>query len=323
MIRDILKLDRCQRGSVDEFSRLLSRRAKAYKAWAEQTLIELNESDLWTKWMLPDYPPGEQIADMAVQLNQLYRESTGLSELSFPETPEVVLELFRRGYRLGLVSNTTSSVEVPRCSMNTEITGCFETVILSAVVGKRKPDPAILLDATRRMGIRARKMRLYRRPPRPRCGGCAQGRFFESDLDTLTRSASAKAEQMDDPTLPGSHYRELARLLDIFPPRLPAGTCHRLRCISFHDVGDQNLSHPDGFLRSRAADGICADRVKSQSQFSHAGGDRLERASNSAVSMNPARRMSPADELKKRDWLISSTMRSMPPRRCEGDPAQH
>jgi division protein CdvB (Snf7/Vps24/ESCRT-III family) len=34
---------------VDEFAALLSARAKDYKHWAEKTLVELNESDLWTK----------------------------------------------------------------------------------------------------------------------------------------------------------------------------------------------------------------------------------------------------------------------------------
>src|SRR5690242_7039841 len=98
-------------GPVEDFTHLIFKRAKAYKHWAEQTHIELNEGDLWTKWMLPEFR-AEQISGMAIQLNQLYREATG-RRIAFPETREVILELFRRGYRLGLVSNTTSSVEVP------------------------------------------------------------------------------------------------------------------------------------------------------------------------------------------------------------------
>ena len=49
---------------VDVFAALLSARAKDYKHWAEDTLVELNESDLWTKWMLPDLP-AEQISSIA------------------------------------------------------------------------------------------------------------------------------------------------------------------------------------------------------------------------------------------------------------------
>src|SRR5512139_1911862 len=150
VIQRIMELIDVQ-GSVDRFSRCLSRRAKAYKRWAEQTHIELSEIDLWTQWMLPDFP-GDKIKPMAVQLNQLYREALGLRVI-FPESREVVLELFRRGYRLGLVSNTTSSVEVPALLGELEVTGCFETVMLSAVAGKRKPDPGILLSAAAQMRV--------------------------------------------------------------------------------------------------------------------------------------------------------------------------
>ena len=51
---------------VDEFAALLSARAKDYKHWAEATLVELNESDLWTKWMLSDFP-AEQISGIALE----------------------------------------------------------------------------------------------------------------------------------------------------------------------------------------------------------------------------------------------------------------
>ena len=124
---------------VDEFAALLSARAKDYKHWAEDTLVELNESDLWTKWMLPDFP-AEQISGMAVQLNQLYRDFTG-TRIVFPETHDVILELFRRGYRLGLVSNTTSSVEVPAALKELHLTGCFDTIVLSAWSENASPTP--------------------------------------------------------------------------------------------------------------------------------------------------------------------------------------
>ena len=116
-----------------------------------RNLVELSEADLWTQWILPEFPL-ETVRPNAVQLNQLYRESTGTRKVD-PMTRDVVLELFRRGYRLGIVSNTTSSVEVPALLKELGIPGCFETVIFSTVVGKRKPDPGILLDATR-MGVK-------------------------------------------------------------------------------------------------------------------------------------------------------------------------
>jgi FMN phosphatase YigB (HAD superfamily) len=169
--------------SRENFSRLLSRRAKAYKSWAERTHIELNERDLWTQWMLPDFP-AEQISNLAVQLNQLYREANG-SRVIFPESPEVILELFRRGYRLGLVSNTTSSIEAPAL-LRIGADRCFETVVLSAVVGKRKPNPAILLMRHTAWEWRL-NIALTLRPYRPRWQR-AQGEFQKRSFSTIRQT---------------------------------------------------------------------------------------------------------------------------------------
>ncbi len=135
----------------EKFAGMLSRRMSAYRRWARETMIELNEADLWTRWMLPEWP-NDLVQSNAVKLNLLWRDATG-ERVVFPETAEVIKELFRRGYRLGLVSNTTSSVEAPNTLKKLRLTGYFETMILSAVIGKRKPDPQILLEATTAMGV--------------------------------------------------------------------------------------------------------------------------------------------------------------------------
>ena len=243
VIESIMKLVGTH-GSVQEFSRLLSRHAKAYKHWAEQTRVELNESDLWTKWMLPDFP-AEKISGAAVQLNQLYREATGLRVI-FPESREVVLELFRRGYRLGLVSNTTSSVEVPALLRELEIGGCFETVILSAVIGKRKPDPSILLSATQNMGIASQN--------------CAYiGDRVDRDVAAARQAGFSKAIILRDPRRP----RVVNRMFQTWFPIIQSKICasywissrlapnrNRLRFqgISLHHVGDQIYAHAGGLL---------------------------------------------------------------------------
>ena len=80
------------------FARRLARRETAYRKWARETLIELNEPELWTRWLLPDWPE-DVIAKHAVKLNLLWRDATG-ERILFPETADVIIELFRRGYRL-------------------------------------------------------------------------------------------------------------------------------------------------------------------------------------------------------------------------------
>lgn len=290
---------------VDDFASLLSTRARAYKDWAEQTHIELNESELWTKWMLPDFP-AEQVSAMAVQLNQLYRESIG-RRVVLPESREVILELFRRGYRLGLVSNTTSSVEVPAVLKELEIAGCFETVILSAVVGKRKPNPAILLEATQRMGIAPEH--------------CAYiGDRVDRDVAASRKAGFSKALILRDPDgstsngmnelhlVPDHIIDNLRELLDIFPPRVSRPP----KPAAFYDASLSTMwaiktfprltdffefAHREGFARielnhkitSAMLEGIDLDSFKFSSVHEPCPAD---------ISV---------DELTQRDWLISST----------------
>jgi HAD superfamily hydrolase (TIGR01549 family) len=290
-------------GSVEEFTRLLSRRAKAYKHWAEQTHIELNEHDLWTKWMLPDFPL-KQIGDMAIQLNQLHREATG-ARVIFPETREVVLELFRRGYRLGLVSNTTSSVEVPALLKELEITGCFEAVILSAVVGKRKPDPAILLDATRHMGI-APEHCAYVGDRIDRDVAVAREAGFSTAI-ILRDPRQPHLDEADRPDLAPDHLlTNLRELLDMFPPHSSPEP---------DAVSDASLSTMwaiktfptlTDFFEFARRTGFTRIELNHKVTSAMLDGIDLSRYQFSGVH-EPCPADISADELKQRDWLISST----------------
>jgi HAD superfamily hydrolase (TIGR01549 family) len=291
------------RGSIQNFTRGLSRRAQAYKNWAEQTHIELNERDLWTKWMLPDFP-AQQISNMAVQLNQLYREANG-SRAVFPESREVILELFRRGYRLGLVSNTTSSVEVPALLKELELTGCFETVVLSTVVGKRKPNPAILLDATQRMGVAP--------------GHCAYiGDRIDRDVAAARKAHFSKAiivhdspqtpldEREASNLIPDHAIENLRELLQIFPGRStpqPASVCDASLSTMWAIGTFPSLT--DFFEYARRT-GFA--RIELNHKVTSAMLDGIDLSCFQFSSVHePCPADISADELKKRDWLISST----------------
>jgi HAD superfamily hydrolase (TIGR01549 family) len=291
------------KGSVADFAHLLAERAISYKQWAEQTRIELSESDLWTKRMLPEFP-SEQVSRIAVQLNQLYRESTGVRTI-LPESREVILELFRRGYRLGLVSNTTSSVEIPALLKELEITGCFETVILSTVVGKRKPDPAILLEATQRMGIDAEHCAFI-------------GDRVERDVAAAREAGFSKAIILRDPNAPdmaGANGSNLApdhmidnlrELLEIFPAQIPPEPA------AVYDTSLSTMwainSFPrltDFFEFARRA-GFARIELNHKVTSAMLDGIELHNFQFSSVH-EPCPADISVDELKKRDWLISST----------------
>jgi len=310
VIRRMMELIGLQ-GPVEEFSRRLARRANAYKKWAEETHIELSESDLWSQWMLPDFP-AEQIKPMGVQLNQLYREALGL-RVVFPESREVVLELFRRGYRLGLVSNTTSSVEVPALLKELEITGCFETVVLSTVVGKRKPDPAILLDAAQRMGIEPER--------------CAYiGDRIDRDVAAARQAGFSKAIILRDPRhpravetnvpnlAPDQTIQNLHELLHLFPPRpMPEpATVYDASLSTMWAI--KTLPTLEDFFEFARRTGFARIELNHKVTSAMLAGIDLKKYQFSSVH-EPCPADISADELKKRDWLISSTDEE---KRCDG-----
>ncbi len=74
---------------------------------------------------------------------------------TFPEVEEVLVELRRRGYRLGIVSNWDSRL-LPICE-GLGLIGHVEFVLASAIVGVEKPDSRIFQQALSRMGVPAQR----------------------------------------------------------------------------------------------------------------------------------------------------------------------
>jgi HAD superfamily hydrolase (TIGR01549 family) len=290
-------------GAVEEFSHTLSKGAKGYKRWAERTHIELSEGDLWTKWMLPDLP-SQQIRGIAVQLNQLYRDATGL-RVAFPESREVVLELFRRGYRLGLVSNTTSSVEIPALLKELELTGCFETVILSTVVGKRKPNPTILLDAAQHLGVAPERcVYIGDRVDRDVAAAHKAG-FSQSIILREPRHHKPKDDDISDLT-PDRLITNLRELLEFFPPRSKPEVSTVSNAALSTMWAIRTLPTLTDFFEFARRAGF--SRIELNHRITSA---MLEGIDLSQYQVSSIHEPCPADistnELKKHDWLISST----------------
>ena len=198
-----------------KFIQLLKKRATAYKEWAGKTMLELGEVELWTRWMLPDWP-SDQVSRLVPQLSQLWRDATG-RHIVFPETQETVLALFRRGYRLGLVSNTTSTTEVPHVLEELGIAGCFEAVILSCVVGIRKPDPSILLMAAGRMGVRPERCAYIGDQPHKDVTAARKAGFARTVI--LRDPKSPPDLPQDGALIPDHTIFNLKELLELFPLR--------------------------------------------------------------------------------------------------------
>jgi len=214
IVQQILDLLRSDQSTV-ELSELLTNREKAYEEWASITLDELSESRLWTEWMLPDWPT-DVIRPISMTLNGIWRDAICTRPI-FPETSEVLPVLHQRGYHLGLVSNTTSSVDSPRALEKAGLARYFEVMVLSCVVGKRKPDPAILLEAAQKIGVQPEN--------------CAYvGDRPDWDVAAARAAGFGKTVVLHNPNHPGvelltpdqtpDHFiNNLMKLLDIFPAR--------------------------------------------------------------------------------------------------------
>ena len=139
------------KGSPADYEEKLLERYYAYRKWTRETLIELNERDIWIKWLLPEEPE-EKVASLALGLNDALKSSLGLSELR-DDTAAVIKELHRRGYKLGIVSNSFSGTGTPKLLKEYGLYEYFDTIVLSSGFGKRKPDPSMLFKAADDMDI--------------------------------------------------------------------------------------------------------------------------------------------------------------------------
>ena len=290
-------------GSLEKFQQLLTDRFLGYTLWSRETLLELDERAIWTQWMLPERP-ADLIRERALELHKLWREGTGVREI-FPETKEIIIELFRRGYRLGIVSNTTSTVETPTLLRSLEIAGYFETVILSSEIGIRKPDPAILIEAVHRMGIQPERCayigdRLNRDLEAARKAGFGRIiiRRYAQDF------AAHQSHHLD--LIADNYINDLRELLPIFPA-LPAGwkPLPVFKASLSTMWARKNFAQLSDFLE--AAPRLGFDQVELNHQIDSRMLAGIDLASHPISSVHePCPADISTEELKERDWLISS-----------------
>jgi putative hydrolase of the HAD superfamily len=134
----------------NEFFEKLEVRWKKYRKWSFEKLEEASEKELWTRFLLPDYPV-DMIAPLAGRLTRLWRDHDG-RRVPRPDVKATVLELTRRGYSLGIIANTITETEIPDWIESDGLTPYFKAVVLSSKVRFRKPGAEIYLEACKRIG---------------------------------------------------------------------------------------------------------------------------------------------------------------------------
>ncbi len=197
------------------FCEKLDARYKTYRKWAFENLTEAPEAELWTRWLAPEFP-SEKITPLGVELTYQFRQSMG-RRVVVDRGKEVVIELHKRGYILGIISNLISSREIPEWMDVDGFTPYFKSVVLSSVFGKRKPHPSIYLEAAKRAGVEPVKCVYVADNLKRDVTGTREAGF---GMVVIMISPEELAEaNITDENRPDMIIHEFRQLLDIFPGR--------------------------------------------------------------------------------------------------------
>ena len=193
----------------------LALRYQSYTRWADEEGKSLSEKEIWTHWMAPELPR-ELIEPQVVELMLAFKRLKGPHVLK-PDAVPIIAGLVQRGYRLGVISNTTSTADLPRFMVEWELQEYFEVVVLSSVCGFRKPDPEIFWRASRALGLDPdRCAYLGNNISRDVVGAHKAGFSLAMIIEPHTEIPQNERIYVEKPDL---FLHKLADLLVIFPPR--------------------------------------------------------------------------------------------------------
>jgi len=199
----------------EEFFAKLDEHWKMYRKQSKITLIEASEKELWSQWLLPDYPAGV-IGPLAGKLTRLWRDHDG-RRVPRPDVQHVIPELVRRGYKLGIIANTITETEIPDWMEQDGLTEYLHPVILSSRVTVRKPNPEIYLMAARQIGVAPEKCAYVGDNPIRDVEGTRAAGFGMMIL--FIEPATIAKEPQSGEQKPDYMIEECSELLDIFQPR--------------------------------------------------------------------------------------------------------
>jgi FMN phosphatase YigB (HAD superfamily) len=201
-------------GDPQLFFDRLEERYKEYKKWAKQTLIEPSEVEFWTRWMLPDRPAAS-ISLQVDQLTRLWMDTRG-RRIPRPDARQIIQEFFRRGYLLGIIANSVSTTEIPEWLEKEGFAQFFKVVLPSSKFGRRKPDPAVFIEAARLGGMDPVKCAYVGDNPSRDIEGARQAGFSRAYI--LLEQATLMKEPPKSRFMPDGMVGKLSDLLYFFPP---------------------------------------------------------------------------------------------------------
>jgi HAD superfamily hydrolase (TIGR01549 family) len=198
----------------DVFCEKLDERYKNYRKWAFENLVEASEAELWTRWLAPEFS-AEKIASQAVELTYQYRQSMGRRVVA-EDGKQVIIELNRRGYIMGIISNVITSKEIPDWLEEDGLAKYFKSVVLSSVLGRRKPDPIIYHEAARIAGVEPVQCVYVGDNPKRDVVGTRKAGF---GMVIIMSDPKDQDELVSEENKPDLIIQKLSDLLDYFPER--------------------------------------------------------------------------------------------------------
>jgi putative hydrolase of the HAD superfamily len=202
-------------GSSGDLFNQLTERYHAYKQMAKGMMLQSSETELWTRWMLPD-ESAEKIAPLISQLTRLWHDRNGC-HVARPDVKTTIQELHNRGYILGILANALSTQEIPEWLKADGLSEYFKAVVLSSNFGRRKPDVHIFLDSAYEVGVKPANCAYVGDDPTIDIKGARQAGF--GMILILTEQAGGDQFPSDGVYKADGTIRKCSDLLNIFPPR--------------------------------------------------------------------------------------------------------
>jgi putative hydrolase of the HAD superfamily len=203
----------------DYFWEELDHRYKSYGLWAQEKLLQLTEIEIWTRWLLPDVPP-QQIEPIAAELSLAWSERKGRT-VPIPGAEDTLLGLKQRGYRLGVISNSTSSLDIPRSLDGFGWNGLFEVIVLSSAAKSRKPAPEMFREAASVLKLMPAQCAYIGNRISRDVIGCKRAGFAVGVI--IEAEGKRHADEQDHLIQPDLIIHSLAELLMVFPTRVLLG----------------------------------------------------------------------------------------------------
>ena len=195
------------------YREVIEPRYDRYREWALTYYCEAPEKVLWTRWLAFDLPRG-RVEAAAGELTWAYRRTKG-ERVVTEGGAETVKELYRRGYKLAVVSDLVGVNEVDDWLDRDGLRPYFCNVQQSSVCLIRKPHPAIYYYALEACGSRAEET-------------CYVGDNLDRDIvgaraaglgmAVAVQYPGKKPQTVTEANRPDCFITHFAQLLDLFPP---------------------------------------------------------------------------------------------------------